>query len=108
MPIAIDTAQTASAPEPTSFKDKPAVADDYMYEFDHPVALPTIQRLGTSFQADVNPTRIAGELLDRLARATSINGASDNKLSDLFLEDGESSLPFYQSSTVVMRSLADS
>jgi hypothetical protein len=86
MPIAI---HTHAASVPASLKAKPAVADDYMYDFDHSVTLPTVNRLEASFEADVNPTRIATDFLDQLARATSQDGARDNKLSDLFLEDGE-------------------
>ena len=85
MPIAVDI----DSPRPSvNLKAKPAVADDYMYEFDHPVELPTIDRLGTTLDANINPTRIANDFLVQLARATSADSAGENKLSDLFLEDG--------------------
>lgn len=92
MPIAIDT---QSAIAPAGLKAKPAVADDYMYEFNHPVALPTVDRLGASFQPEVNPTVVATAFLERLARITSSDDTRDERLSDLFLEDGESLSAFW-------------
>jgi len=85
MPIAVDIDSLRPA---VNSKVKPAVADDYMYEFDHPVELPTIDRLGTKLEANINPTRIANQFLDQLARATTAEKTGDIKLSDLFLEDG--------------------
>lgn len=65
---------------------KPALADNYMYDFKYNHALPTKAALGTSIAEDVNVNEVAEELVDTLAKVLGEGDAE--AFAALFLDYG--------------------
>lgn len=66
---------------------KPAVADDFMYDFKYNHALPTTDVLGIDIPEDCDAQKEAGLIVDRLSQTMSSGDA--NAFTDLFLDYGE-------------------
>lgn len=66
---------------------KPAVADDFMYDFKYNHALPTTDVLGIDIPEDCDAQKEAGLIVDRLSQAMSTGDA--NAFAGLFLDYGE-------------------
>jgi cation diffusion facilitator CzcD-associated flavoprotein CzcO len=86
----VDTTPAADVSDIAGLKAKvaakPALPDNYMYDFEYNHALPTTDALGTKVPEDTDATKVAEDLLAALSSALSKGDA--DAFTALFLEHG--------------------